>query len=156
MDSRRLDQITRTFASGMTRRGAMKGVAAALGLSVVGALRSSTEAAPTNTFGRGAYYCSEADRYVYRCAILGDSLPDTARYRGESAVSRGAIAAMRQEDLSRQVGIGRHARTHCSYWIDAGRGEQLFLRHLLLPPRPRQHHRRFQLSGMSSRRPLSR
>ena len=83
MDSRRLDQITRSFASGMSRRGAMKGIAAALGLSAVGALRSSTEAAPTNTFGRGAYYCSEADREVYRCAIVGDSLPETARYRGE-------------------------------------------------------------------------
>jgi hypothetical protein len=40
VDSRRFDQVTRTFANGMTRRGAVKGVAAALGVMSLGALRA--------------------------------------------------------------------------------------------------------------------
>jgi len=68
MDSRRLDQITRSFASGMSRRGAMTGIAAALGLSAVGALRSSTEATSPLHWDRCWYHCLlPADYYEYRC-----------------------------------------------------------------------------------------
>jgi hypothetical protein len=48
VDSRGFDQITRTFANGMTRRGALKGVAAALGVMPFGALRAPTATAASS------------------------------------------------------------------------------------------------------------
>ena len=46
MDGQRMDQITRALAKGVTRRGAVKGVAIALGLSAAGVASSPTAAAP--------------------------------------------------------------------------------------------------------------
>jgi hypothetical protein len=45
MDGQRLDQITRALARGMTRRGAVKGIAVALGLAAAGVAHAPTAAA---------------------------------------------------------------------------------------------------------------
>jgi hypothetical protein len=65
VDSRRFDQVTRTFANGMTRRGAVKGVAAALGVMSLGALRAPKATAVSWCYqyfkcanGKGVYLCS--------------------------------------------------------------------------------------------------
>jgi hypothetical protein len=46
MDGQRMDQIARSLVDGVSRRGALKGIAVALGLSAVSALTSPTAAAP--------------------------------------------------------------------------------------------------------------
>ena len=45
MDGQRMDQITRALARGVTRRGAVKGIAVALGLSAAGVAHAPTAAA---------------------------------------------------------------------------------------------------------------
>jgi hypothetical protein len=45
MDGERMDQITRALARGLTRRGAMKGIAVALGLSAAGVAHAPTAGA---------------------------------------------------------------------------------------------------------------
>jgi hypothetical protein len=80
MDSRRLDQITRSFASGMSRRAAMKGIAAALGLSAVGALRAPAAAGGSWTFQQ--IYCVGAGLEVNRCVATNKS--GSYRYKGET------------------------------------------------------------------------
>ena len=44
MDGQHLDRIARSLASGMSRRGAMKGIAAAVGLAAMGARSAPTAA----------------------------------------------------------------------------------------------------------------
>jgi hypothetical protein len=46
MDGKRIDQIARALAGGVTRRGAVKGIAVALGLSAAGVAPVPTAAAP--------------------------------------------------------------------------------------------------------------
>jgi hypothetical protein len=62
MDNQRFDGITKQLATGMSRRRAMKGVAVALGLSAVGALRAPTAARQ-----------SDWSIYAYNCAAPGQT-----------------------------------------------------------------------------------
>jgi hypothetical protein len=88
MDSRRLDQITRTFASGMTRRRAMKGVAVALGLSAIGALRAP--AAARGSYTLTEYRCYNGDKtWIYRCSTEPTA---TVKYKGETCDTQVFIA----------------------------------------------------------------
>jgi hypothetical protein len=62
MDSQRFDRITKKLATGLSRRSAMKGVAAALGLSAVGALHAPTIAAKKpQSWTLFIYDCPETD-----------------------------------------------------------------------------------------------
>jgi hypothetical protein len=54
MDGQHLDRIARSLASGMSRRGAMKAVAVALGVAATGPLRSASAA---SNWCRGHYSC---------------------------------------------------------------------------------------------------
>jgi hypothetical protein len=67
MDGQRMDQIARALANGMSRRGAMKAVAMALGLLAAGALRAPTVAEPT--WSGCHYVCAPEDPedVVTRC-----------------------------------------------------------------------------------------
>jgi hypothetical protein len=47
MDRQRVDQIARSLANGVSRRGVMKTIAVTLGLSAAGALHAPTAAEPT-------------------------------------------------------------------------------------------------------------
>jgi hypothetical protein len=59
VDGKQMDQMARTLASGMSRRSALKGVAAALGLAA-GALRVPTAAARPE-WDVCEYFCATGD-----------------------------------------------------------------------------------------------
>jgi len=59
MDGQRVDQIARALAGGVTRRGAVKGIAVALGLSAAGVAHAPTAAAP--------HWCA----CTYLCGVSG-------------------------------------------------------------------------------------
>ena len=65
MDGQHLDRIARSLASGMSRRGAMKTVAVAVGLAAVGARSAPTAAAAR--FRACTYECIPYVAYATRC-----------------------------------------------------------------------------------------
>jgi hypothetical protein len=67
MDGQRMDQFARMLASGMPRRATLKAIAAALGLSVAGALSAPTTAAPPLGFCRCVYRCEGVPEPVHHC-----------------------------------------------------------------------------------------
>ena len=74
MESRRLDTFTRSFANGMSRRGVMKAVAVAFGLSAASALvPSSAAGSPEGDYCECAYDCNGHERK--RC-FHGTSCPN--------------------------------------------------------------------------------
>ena len=62
MESRRLDHLARTLGSGVSRRGALQGIAAALGLSAISARR-----APGIVAAKAKWY-----GWAYDCETIGD------------------------------------------------------------------------------------
>jgi len=70
MDAQRMDRIARTLASGLSRRGALKGLAVALDFSVVGAAISPAAAAPPLGWCSCLYLCepgTPTEYPVVRC-----------------------------------------------------------------------------------------
>ena len=65
MDGQHLDRIARSLASGMSRRGVMKAVAAVVGLAAMGARSAPTAAAAR--FRICTYVCIPGVAYATRC-----------------------------------------------------------------------------------------
>ena len=79
MDGQHMDRIARSLASGMSRRGVMKGVAAAVGLAAVGTRSAPTAAAAR--FRICTYECIPNVAYATRCKSNCES-GDTVRQDG--------------------------------------------------------------------------
>ena len=80
MDGQRMDQIARSLAKGMSRRGALKVVAVAVGVAATGRLRPAS-AAPT--WCRGLYRCGVGPLTVICTA---HDFRDVVRDRGTECV----------------------------------------------------------------------
>jgi hypothetical protein len=65
MDGQHMDRIARSLASGMSRRGALKVVAAAVGIAAAGARSAPTAAAAR--FRACTYECIPGMSYATRC-----------------------------------------------------------------------------------------
>jgi hypothetical protein len=90
MDGQHMDQMARALASGMSRRGALKGVAVALGLSAAGALRAPAAAAR-----------SEWDVCEYRCPTGDVVLATRCQKECRQQISVAGVACAFNQRLAR-------------------------------------------------------
>jgi hypothetical protein len=65
MDRQRMDQFARALAKGVTRRGALKGIAVAVGLSAAGV--ANAPAAAARTWCACTYRCGEGSFIIQVC-----------------------------------------------------------------------------------------
>ena len=85
MDGQHLDRIARSLASGMSRRGALKVVAVALGVAATGPLRSASAA---SNWCRGLYRCEGGGPLTPIC---------TAQDHRDVVRDRGTVCLLEQE-----------------------------------------------------------
>ena len=87
MDGYRLDQLARSLATGMSRRSAMKTIAAALGLSAAGAQLSPASAAPATWWVCQLRCTTDEGSYEYIKTCMNKACPaeyEKFTYRGRT------------------------------------------------------------------------
>jgi hypothetical protein len=85
MDGQHLDRIARSLAKGVSRRGAMKAVAVALGVAATGPLHSTNAA---SNWCRGLYRCEGITHLTPIC---------TAQDHRDVVRDRGTVCLLEQE-----------------------------------------------------------